>query len=393
MKFISEAVASWQVERLESLIANTRVRVKQKKLRSGSLVAEHLNLADENLDEAIAAMKYRKFDQASVACQSGFVQLGLAELLLQYGERLDSGIAKVLTLAGDKQQGSEEEELANYLASSLAEMKVAIEYSNCKVSDRSRTVLDHAMDYYNDALRSIVEDESDKAKAASQAGLLCLHLASELISAENQMALPGWRGLSNPMLAGPLRRANHLVSQLAEVRQRLHQREKMESPGEDEKERSILLRKHWEKSFNDLMLSMQSLAAGSTAHAQALLKGSLREVEQCCDIIGIEDPDELQEEIDSEKAERTPLADALSAIAEVKEMLSSAKLQRKEYLLSCLDKIKSLYKEAVKYYDREQYDRAEKSISDALLDLDLIRQQVYFRKQRLTGSHSTTKKT
>lgn len=391
MKFISEAVAAWQVERLESLIAHSRARARQKKLKGDDLALEHLNLAEDHLDEAISAMKYRKFEQASVACQSGFVQLGLAEMLLQYGERIDAGVTKVLSLSGEKKHGSEEEELAHYLAACLAEMKVAIEYSNCKVSDRSQLVLNHAMDYYNDALKAIAEAEPDKAKVCSQAGLLCLHLASELISAENQMALPGWRGLSNPMLAGPLRRANQLVSQLAETRQRLHQREKIEFAEAEEKERSVLLRKHWEKSFNDLMLAMQSLASGSSSHAQALLKGALREVELCKDIIGIENPDELQEEIESEKTERTPLADALSAISEVKDMLNRTRLPRKEYFLSCLEKIKINYKDALKSYDREQYARAEKLIADSLLELDLVRQQVYFRKQRLSSSQNVAK--
>lgn len=391
MKFISEAVASWQVERLEALINHSRSRVKTNKLKGNSIAVEHLNVAEEHLDEAISAMKYRKFDQASVACQSGFVQLGLAELLLHYADRVDSGVGKVLSLAADKQRNSEEEELAGYLASCLAEMKVAIEYSNCKVSDRSRSVLNHAMDYYNDALKQIVASQAAKAKACSQAGLLCLHLASELISAENQMALPGWRGLSNPMLAGPLRRATQLVSRLAETRQRLHLKEKEESPAAEEKEHIMLLCKHWEKSFNDLMLAMQSLAAGSSSHAQALMKGALREIDICCELIGIEDPDQLQEEIESEKIERTPLADAISAIAEIKEILSSTKLHRKEYLLTCLEKIKTSYKDAVNNYERNQYSRAEKQIADALLDLDLIRQQIYFRKQRLSGTHSTSK--
>ncbi|MBX9720927.1 MAG: hypothetical protein K2X81_06005, partial [Candidatus Obscuribacterales bacterium] len=71
MKFISEALANWQVERLEALIVHARHRVKANKLRGRSLVGEHLNMADEHLDEAISAMKYKKFDQASHACQAG----------------------------------------------------------------------------------------------------------------------------------------------------------------------------------------------------------------------------------------------------------------------------------------------------------------------------------
>lgn len=386
MKFISEALANWQVERLESLVAHARARAKVNKLRSTSLVGEHLNLADEHLDEAISAMKYRKYEQASYACQSGFVQLGLAELLLQYGDRIDAGVQKMMTIAGQKEHAPEEEELAAYLASSLAEMKVAIEYSNCQVSDRAHSVLDRAMDYYNDSLKAIKDSDAEKAKCSAQAGLLSLLLASELISAENQMALPGWRGLSNPMLASPLRRANNLVSQLAETRQRLHQKEKLAALSKEDQDKNVLLRKHWEKAYNDFLLSMNSLASGTFAHAQALLKAGSREMEVCRDIIGIEDPDELQDEMESEKNEHTPVADAAAAIMEVKDIIANTKLQRKEYLVTCLERISRLYKEALKQYERGQYDRAEKSAADALLELDLIRQQVYFRRQKNTTS-------
>lgn len=386
MKFISEAVANWQVERLESLIGSARSKAKANKLKNTSLVAEHLNLADEHLDDAISAMKYRKFDQASYACQSGFVQLGLAELLLQYGDKIDSGMKTILSLSGGDRV-SEAEELALYLASSLAEMKVAIEYSNCQVSDRAQSVLDKAMNYYNDSLKAIKESEEESSKHTAQSGLLCLHLASELIGSENQMGFPGWRGLSNPMLAGPLRRASQLIPLLAEARQRLHQKEKCEGLSQEEEDKNTLLRRHWEKSYNDLLLAIQSMAAGTVAHAQALLKGSLREAEICREIIGMDDPDEVLEELESEISERTAVADAIAAITEAKEILAETKLSKKEYYISCLDKIGRLYREALKEYEREQFDRAEKSLNDALLQLDLLRQQIYFRKQKSSGTH------
>jgi hypothetical protein len=316
----------------------------------------------------------------------------LAELILHYGTRIDTGIKKAMLLSGQKEHAPEEEELAAYLASSLAEMKVAIEYSNCQVSDRARAVLDHAMDYYNDALSAIKQSEAEKAKQSAQAGLLSMLLASELISAENQMALPGWRGLSNPMLVSPLRRATQLVKELAETRQRLHKKENT-TPDEldqEQADKNALLRKHWEKAYNDFSLSVNSLASGSVAHAQALLKGALREMEVVRDVIGIEDPDLLQEEFESETADRTPVADVTGALVEVKEILAEAKLQRKEYVLASLDKVAKLYKDGQRHYDKENYSRAEKSVSDALLELDLIRQQIQFRRQKFTRTASIT---
>jgi hypothetical protein len=389
--FISEALANWQVERLESLIYHARSRAKADKLKSSSLVSEHLNLADEHLDDAISAMKYRRFDQASYACQSGFVQLGLAELLLRYGKQLDAGMRKAMLLAGQKEHAPEEEELSSYLASLLAQMKVAIEYSNCQVSERARNVLDHAMDYYNDALSAIKSSNPGKAKNCAQAGLLKMLLASELISAENQMALPGWRGLTNPMLVSQLRRATQLVSELAETRQRLHKKEKYapETLSKEEADKNLLLRKHWEKAFNDFTLAVHSLATGSTAHAQALVKGALREMEVVREIIGIEDPDAIQEELEAEPVGRLPVTDALNSLAEIKNMIAETHLQRKEYVFSCLDKVERTYREAIKSYEKGRFEKAERSVVESLQELDLARQQIHFRKQKFTGIHST----
>ena len=387
MIFIPEALAYWQVERLESLILRARSQAKIDKLKSNSLVCEHLNLADEHLDEAISAMKYRKFDQASFACQSGFVQLGLAELLLRYGSRLDAGLQKAQQLIGTREHAVDEEEMPAYLASMLADMKVAIEYSNCPVSERARAVLDHAMDFYNDSLSAIKQAQPEKAGRCAQAGLLSMLLASELISAENQMALPGWRGLSNPMLVSPLRRASQLVKEMSETRQKIHKKEKttLEIISQEEADRNALVRKHWEKAYNDFSLAMHSLAAGSQAHAQTLVKGALRQMSLVREIVGNEDPDELEEELESTPGARTPVTDALNTLGEVKKILADTKLQRKEYLVGCLDKIEGLYRDGIKYFEKEQYERSEKFVGDALIELDLLRQQIQFQKRKPKG--------
>lgn len=391
MKLISEAVAKWQLERLESLIEHSRARARANKLRSTSLVGEHLNLADEYLDEAITAMKYHRYDQASYACQTGFVQLGLAEFLLQHGQKLDAGMRKVAALTNKKNRNPEEEELSAYLASCLAEMKVAIEYSNCHVSIRSHTVLDLAMDYYNDSLKAMKNSDADRCKNTAQAGLLCLLLAAELIGAENQMPLPGWRGLSNPMLVSSLRRAARLVAHLAEIRTRLHQKERSpkETLPKEEVEKTIFLRKNWEKAYSEFLSSVSSLADGSLSHAQALLKSALREMEVCLEIIGIEDPEELVDEIEEhEDGTRTPVADVPTTINTVKQIIEDHKIKKKEDVLKSLDKVVRLYKDGQRCFENGSFQRAERDLADALLELDFIRQRVHLRKQKPTSTHS-----
>ena len=393
MKLISEAVAKWQLERLSSLIEHSRSRAKANKYKSSSLVSEHLNLADDYLDEAIAAMRYQRYDQASYACQTGFVQLGLAEFLLQHGQKIDQGIRAIQQVKDQKKDHrSEDEELTAYLASSLAEMKVAIEYSNCRVSIRSHAVLDLAMDYYNDSLKAMKLSEAEKSKNSAQAGLLCMLLAAELIGAENQMPLPGWRGLSNPMLVSSLRRATRLVAHLAETRTSLHRMEQSPkgSLPKEEIEKTIFLRKNWEKAYNEFLLSVQSLSDGSVSHAQALLKSALREMETCMEIIGIEDPETLVDEIEEHESsgERTAVTDVSAAITTIKQILEEAKMQRKESLLQRLEKVLRVYKEAQRNFENGHYRRAEQLAADALLELDLVRQKLHVRKQKPTNAHS-----
>ncbi len=391
MKFISEAVAKWQLERLETLVTHLRSRAKSHKLRSTSIVCEHLNLADDLLDEAISAMKYHRYDQAAYSCQAGFVQLGLAELLLNHAAKVDAGVKAVAALTNEKDI-SEEEQLTAYLASCLAEMKVAIEYSNCKVSTRAHTVLDQAMDYYNDALKAVKQSSPDKCKRSSQSGLLCLLLASELISSENMMPLPGWRGLSNPMHFGSLRRACELSKHLAESRVKLHEREKLIKPDSraDEKDRVIFLRKNWEKAYTDFLSAANSNAQGTTSHAQALIKSAIRNLEACIELMNIDDPSEFNEEMDelTEPGLREPVTDIATEIKTIKQILEERKIARKDHIINMLDSILRLYKDAYRNFEKSHFVRAEKSISDAMLELDFVRQQIQLKKNRSTKEHS-----
>lgn len=396
MKFISEAVAKWQLERLETLVAHSRSRAKSHKLRSTSIVCEHLNHAEDLLDEAISAMRYHRYDQAAYSCQAGFVQLGLAELLLNHTAKIEAG-AKAIESLSKKKDVSEEEELTAYLASCLAEMKVAIEYSNCKVSTRAHTVLDQAMDYYNDSLKAIKHSEPDKCKLSSQSGLLCLLLASELISSENQMPLPGWRGLSNPMLFGSLRRACELSKHLAESRLKLHEREKLiradSSP--EEKDRVVFLRKNWEKAYTDFLSAAHSNAQGTTPHAQALLKSAIRNLEGCIELMNIDDPTEFSEEMDelTQPGLREPVTDIATEVKTIKQILEERKIARKDHIISMLDRILRYYKDAYRNYEKAHFTRAEKAVSDAMLELDFVRQQIQLKRSRSTKEHFTNSET
>lgn len=387
MKIISEALAKWQLERLEGLSASLRSRAKTAQLSRKAIAWEHIDLVDDAIDEAVSALKYRKFEQASAACQEGFVQAGLAELLLRYGQKMDVKMNQLFLLS-EKGKKSEGEEMVSFLASSLAQMKIAIEYSNCTVSKRVQAMLDHSMDFYNTALDAIKNSEQESANYAAQAGLLQIHLAGEFIAAENQISLPGWRGLSNPNLGSPLRRAAPLITLLVETKLALRQVEKEAIESKKGTENLLELKSDWEKAYFQFSGAMSSLAAGSVAHAQALIKSAIEDCSNCQEAVGLHSDISIQEEdipASEDHLERIPIADVMTILGEVSDLLSSADLKKKIAMSGKIRAIGEKYSEAHKMYNAGKYGRAEKLASEALFEMDLLRDQ--FR--RVTRRRST----
>ncbi|MBX9570604.1 MAG: hypothetical protein K2X77_17055 [Candidatus Obscuribacterales bacterium] len=423
MKLITEALAKWQLERLEAMCQSLKSRAKNLEIGRKSLVWEHVDLAEDAIDEAVSALRYNKFEQASLSCQDGFVQAGLAELLLRYGAKLDSSLSKYFLLTTDKKK-SPNEDMVAYLADSLTQMKLAIEYSNCTVSKRSQSILSQAMDFYNSAIDAIKseadDDDPERPLHCAQAGLLQVFLASEFISAENQISLPGWRGLSNPMLASPIRRGSELIALLVETKILLRQMEQesvapIETGGPADKEKLDLfeLKSDWELSYHRYVSALNSLASGSTAHAQQLIKEALKDCRAVHQVIADSHVDSFPDLIDDEEAEttetgektdlrnfspivkqkqkeepeRVAVADLMELLGEVSEMISHVDVQKKTSMSNKLRVISEKYRDAHAAFKQRQFGRAERLASEALFELDVLRDQFKKVSKRTTGKY------
>lgn len=422
MRVITEALAKWQLERLEALCQSLKSRAKNASVNRKSLLWEHIDLAEDAIDEAVSALRYNKFEQASLSCQDGFVQAGLAELLLRYGHKFDSGLAKYLLLTSDRKKSANEEMIA-YLGDSLTQIKLAIEYSNCSVSKRAQSILSQAMEFYNSALEAIKSeaddgDDPERPLHCAQAGLLQVFLASEFISAENQISLPGWRGLSNPMLASPIRRGPELIALLVETKQLLRNMEKSRNSTEasDDENRPDLfeLKSDWELAYHRYVSALNSLATGSIAHAQQLIKESLQDCRICYEAIAdshvdlipsLYEDDELDE--DSENSaqqdsktfspivkqtaepgpERVAVADVMELLGEASEMLSHVDVQKKTSMSNKLRVVSEKYRDAHSAFKQRQFGRAERLASEALFELDVLRDQFKKVSKRTTGKY------
>lgn len=422
MRVITEALAKWQLERLEALCQSLKSRAKNASVNRKSLLWEHIDLAEDAIDEAVSALRYNKFEQASLSCQDGFVQAGLAELLLRYGHKFDSGLAKYLLLTSDRKKSANEEMIA-YLGDSLTQMKLAIEYSNCSVSKRAQSILSQAMEFYNSALEAIKSetddgDDPERPLHCAQAGLLQVFLASEFISAENQISLPGWRGLSNPMLASPIRRGPELIALLVETKQLLRNMEKSSNSTEasDDENRPDLfeLKSDWELAYHRYVSALNSLATGSIAHAQQLIKESLQDCRICYEVIAdshvdlipsLYEDDELDEVSESSaqqdsktfspivkqtaepEPERVAVADVMELLGEASEMLSHVDVQKKTSMSNKLRVVSEKYRDAHSAFKQRQFGRAERLASEALFELDVLRDQFKKVSKRTTGKY------
>lgn len=369
MKLVSEAVIKWQVERLSSMILRLRQWVKRSEGSDPALIKQHLGLAEEHFSDAIAALKYNKHQQAFLACEKGFAQVGMAQLLTTYGAQIDATVSSASKIDKATRRKKEGNEFISYLASSLAEMKLAIEYSNFKVSLRAQGFLDSAMDFYNDALSALKQANLDAAKCKAQAGLLQLNLAGQIISAENEMSLPGWRGLTNPALGAPLRRVDDLLENIVACRETL---QKLPDDA------MSIARSGYEKALANYNAAIHSFSNGSNVHAQALMRTAAEEIEEALATAGslLANLENGRHEGMMETSDREPLCDVAATISSITALVESLGLSRKDSLSHRLGRVQTLYKEAIRAARKKKHAEAEKLTLDALVEVDLLRQCV-----------------
>lgn len=380
IKLVNEAIAKWHVERLSTMIVRMRHWLKRVDGTDPALIKQHLGQAEEHFNDAISALKFNKYQQAMYACQRGLSQIGMAQLLTTYGDDLNQIVAKANAIERSTRKKPEEQELIGYLASSLAEMKMSIEYSNFHVSDRAQTLLNSSMDFYNDCLSALKQAENAAAKRKAQAGLLQLSLAGRIISAENDMSLPGWRGLNNPVLGAPLRRVDELLEQIVTCRTAMQRLTASKSSA---------ARLRYDRALKHYNEAISSFALGSNAHAQSLIRSATEEIEEA---INIADGAHLCDEeksiaADDEELHREPLADVHSILASVTLLVETLSLSKKEIALKRLHSVNRLYKDAIRALKKERFSDAEKLAADSLMELDLLRHFMLSQSDRNTAEH------
>lgn len=367
MKIVDKVKARMELEQFNTKLEEVRAALGDRRKAFSDIAREHMNVAYELHDEAIAAMKYNP-SQTLHVLKVGWVHLDIAYTVVKSAQ-----LTKLPPLP-TVPNANEAEDKIGYLSSTLARIKAMIEYSNCWVSDFARTILDGAMDYYQRALSALEGDYDEEAIRAAQAGLLKVSLASELIRAENSRALPGWTGLSNPMLASPLRRTLELTNCLVQTRVLLNSIHEPEATAQ----------------FNKIMQkydkALESLASGDIDHAQATITKLLLKVDDVRNSIGEhygEEGDQLLDEYSVpallEQAGHVELVlSELNDLINVSDFDGRGDLLRKRYeLKALLESISFLYTDAIKSATNNDLPTAEQLLATGLFNLDLLRQRLF----------------
>lgn len=367
MKIVDKVKARMELEQFNTKLEEVRAALGDRRKAFSDIAREHMNVAYELHDEAIAAMKYNP-SQTLHVLKVGWVHLDIAYTVVKSAQ-----LTKLPPLP-TVPNANEAEDKIGYLSSTLARIKAMIEYSNCWVSDFARTILDGAMDYYQRALSALEGDYDEEAIRAAQAGLLKVSLASELIRAENSRALPGWTGLSNPMLASPLRRTLELTNCLVQTRVLLNSIHEPEATAQ----------------FNKIMhkydKALESLASGDIDHAQATITKLLLKVDDVRNSIGEhygEEGDQLLDEYSVpallEQAGHVELVlSELNDLINVSDFDGRGDLLRKRYeLKALLESISFLYTDAIKSATNNDLPTAEQLLATGLFNLDLLRQRLF----------------
>lgn len=254
----------FQLDQLSSMLTHIKSELAQLPSGFGVLVGRHLERADEQYEDAISALRHGVLVQADTLLKDGIMHAYFAYRIVHAAHKHQPKDS------ADDRTATEAEERISYLGTKLSELKQAIEYGNCSVSDVAADQVDNAMVIYDTALSILKDGEQLLAKRCAQAGILQLAFASELVRADNAGAVPGWNGLANPLTNSPIRKLNELASKIIQVYQ-------VSSSPEQKTARTVIASLH--KALRNFNSAIQAMSHDNTIYAQGLVLSGLADVD------------------------------------------------------------------------------------------------------------------
>lgn len=168
--------ANEKLTRMLDMIAEASAAVETRKSAYVGLAAERLQLAEEARKRALKLFEENSMEDCEKFCERGLLHLQIASAHMLSEDQLK--------LEMTFEEGSTEEAI-EMLSNGIARLKMAVEYSNCLVSDTVKERLLEVVRQREEALALYAEGGEEDAHRIAEAALLWLHYLGKQLELDN----------------------------------------------------------------------------------------------------------------------------------------------------------------------------------------------------------------
>ena len=233
-----------------------RRNAKSKIARLMSTMNELRGLCGQS-DTALSELLQKHVRKAEDECQTALVEY--KDDVDECMRRIDFGLFRLdlakqqLLIAGEKKyqpvfEENTAEHAALMLAGAITHTKMAVEYSNCVVSEPIRRNLIGVVTMFNDAVDMIKQNQPAMSKRSSEGGLLMLYILERQIELENRQSIVDLKHI--PKFASKeSRKIKDALDLICNFQ---------ESCNESQRPVSLRVLKHLDSAFENYYLSVQA---------------------------------------------------------------------------------------------------------------------------------------
>lgn len=168
--------ANEKLTRMLEMIAEASAAVETRKSSFTGLAAQRLKLAEEARSRALQLFEENSLEDCEKFCERGLLHLQIASAHMLSEDQMK------LELTFD--EGSAEEAIER-LSNGIARLKMAVEYSNCVVSEHVKEHLLEVVRQREEALSLYAEGGEEDAHRIAEGALLWLHYLGKQLELDN----------------------------------------------------------------------------------------------------------------------------------------------------------------------------------------------------------------
>ena len=183
LEWLKQRTPEAKIDQLVSTIGQVNELIQGREDALSALVRKHIFMAEEDCNAALVNSKFDNKQNNSECIRR--IEFGLFRLELAK-QQLNSEQQESCPPNFDK---NTIEYRALELSGAIIKTKMAIEFSNCVVSESSKLQLVGIVKMFNQAIELLKSNQQDKSRRLIEAGLLLLYIAKREIEIENHESI------------------------------------------------------------------------------------------------------------------------------------------------------------------------------------------------------------